>query len=321
MFRRLRRWWHLRNPEVRWIVEVGVEEVPEEKFPRPEPLPGDLSFISRYIEEDSYLLEDPHTVLSLLRSTKPGSQTRFSYRLVGSKGSLKLLVEKPQIVNKPALLLLEGEDFLSWILSYYGVITAIRFDDKLGNSFYGLKALKELSMREGEAQITVSELKDTLYKWGPEFSVYIKGIDRQHNYLVTTLNNLYRHLLAGSDREYMDETLKAMADYTKFHFRSEEVLFDKYGYPRAEAHRRQHQSFVNKVTEFLDAYNRNEERLTIQVLNFLADWVYNHILISDHDYGEWFLKKNLPFMDEEKARKAREARRKLGLDKEIPVEE
>ena len=31
--RGLRRWWALRNPEIRWIVEVGVDEVPDDEHP------------------------------------------------------------------------------------------------------------------------------------------------------------------------------------------------------------------------------------------------------------------------------------------------
>ena len=62
---------------------------------------------------------------------------------------------------------------------------------------------------------------------GPEFSVYIKGIDSQHRYLVTVLNNLYIGILAGEEKKVVGETLNSLVDYTKFHFRSEERLFDR----------------------------------------------------------------------------------------------
>ena len=163
--------------------------------------------------------------------------------------------------------------------------------------------------------MTQSILRTVLYRWGPEFSVYVKGLDRQHMYLVTTLNNLYRFLLSGQPRKVMDRTLDALSEYTRFHFRSEELLFDKYGYPRAEQHRREHRGFVDKVTEFMEKYRANEEKLTIDVLHFLASWVRSHILGSDHDYAEWFYERDLPFVDNDLVWKSRKARIEKGIER------
>ena len=317
LFRRIRRWWHLRDPEVRWVVEVGVKEVPEEASPVPEVLPHPYEFISRYVTENSYLLDDPHTVLGILRGSEADKPLRYTLKLKGL-GGIRLFLSRPEIVADPYLVLMESDDLSLWLLTYHGVVTAARLELVDGRVLYGLRVFTEyLRGFEGEVSVAATRLRKSFYDWGPEFSVYIKGLDRQHNYLVTTLNNLYRHLIAGSSREVIDDTLSALVDYTKFHFRSEEILFDKYGYPRAEGHRKQHKSFVDKVAEFMEEYKAGEQRLSVEVLNFLADWVYNHILISDHDYGEWFLEKHLPIVEEELAKESREARRKLGLDKRL----
>ena len=311
LFRSLRRWWALRNPEIRWIVEVGVDEVPDEEHPIPEPLPTPYEYVSRSVEESSILLRDPAFTLDILRASEEYRKIRVRLE----RGFVKRLVSLPRYATGYWLLMLEG-DIDAWLLLNNAFIVAARADIR-GDILYGLGALRVIDEAEGEADLVEVKLRDSLYTWGPEFSVYVKGIDNQHYFLVTTLNNLYRHLLAGSEREVVDRILDALASYTKFHFRSEEVLFDKYGYPRAEGHRRQHQSFVNKVTEFMERYQANEERLTLRVLHFLAEWVRNHILVSDHDYGEWFLKQGVPIIDEKRAEESRRARRKLGLDREL----
>ena len=294
--RGVRRWWHLRDPEIRWIVEVGVEEIPEEVNPVPERLGPPYSFVAASIDENSYLLDDPDIVLTVFRAAE--ETKRETLRLHGLRGEVKLLVARPELARAPHLVILFGERFDAWLLTYYGVIVAARLDEAGVGTTYGLQAVRYLDEWSGTVEASLVRLKERLYEWGPEFSVYIRGLDNQHQYLVVTLNNLYRYLIAGSPRKVLDNTLDAMADYTKFHFRSEERLFDKYGYPRAEGHRRQHQVFVNKVTEFMEKYKANEERLTLEVLHFLADWVKNHILTSDHDYGEWFLHHGVPIIDE-----------------------
>jgi len=308
----LRRWWSLRDPEIRWIVEVGVDEVPEEAEPVPERMQPPYSFVSRYVNETSYLLDDPDILLTVFRSAEERREERL--RLHGLPGEVKLLVSRPELARAPHLVVIEGERLAAWLLVYYGVIVAARLDEAGVGSSYGLQAIRWLDEWSGEFHAVYIRLRSRLYRWGPEFSVYIRGIDNQHRYLVVTLNNLYRHLLAGSPRRVLDDTLDALADYTKFHFRSEERLFDRYGYPRAEAHRRQHRLFVDKVADFMEKYKANEQRLTLEVLHFLADWVRNHILTSDHDFGEWFYQHGVPIIDERLARESREARKRLGLD-------
>ena len=311
-FKRLRRWWHMRDPEIRWIAEVGVEEVPEEANPAPERLPPPHGFVARTIDENSYLLDDPDLLLTILRAAEERREERL--RLHGLPGETRLIVSKPEVASGPHLVMLGGERFNAWLLVYYGVVVAARLDEVGMGSSYGLQALKWLDEWSGEVNVVIVRLRERLYRWGPEFSVYIRGIDNQHQYLVVTLNNLYRHLLAGSPRRVLDDTLDALAGYTRFHFRSEERLFDRYSYPRAQGHRRQHRIFVDKVEDFMEKYKANEQRLTLEVLHFLADWVRNHILTSDHDFGEWFLQHGVPIVDERLVAPAREARRRLGLD-------
>ncbi|KSW11631.1 hypothetical protein CF15_02030 [Pyrodictium occultum] len=294
-------------------MEVGVDRIPEALKPVPHTLPPPYNYAASSIEWNSRLLDDPGLVLQLLEAAE--AREEFEARLPGLRGQVRHLVTG-RLAEKagPRLLILEGERLSAWLLTYGVVVTAVRLEEPGVGVSYGLQALHALDEWTGSVKVVAARLRPYVYHWGPELSVYIKGLDNQHRYLVTVLNNLYISLLAGEEKEVVDDVLKSLVDYTRFHFRSEEKLFDKYGYPRAEAHRRQHQSFVEKVTEFNEQYEAGEKQLTLSVLRFLSDWVRNHILVSDHDYGEWFYRKGLPIVDEEAARESRLARRKLGLD-------
>ncbi len=130
-------------------------------------------------------------------------------------------------------------------------------------------------------------------EWSDEkLSVYIKGLDNQHKYLVNTLNSLYHATVAGEGYRVLRDILSRLVEYTKFHFCSEEILMEKYDYPRDkfEKHVREHNSFVAAASGFRERYEKGEAELTIDVFKFLAHWVETHIARTDRDYGEYFLK-------------------------------
>jgi len=107
---------------------------------------------------------------------------------------------------------------------------------------------------------------------------------------VSTLNSLYHATATGEAEEVISTVLKRLVDYTKFHFRSEEILMDRYNYPqdRFERHVKEHRSFTRTVMEFREKYEAGEARLTLEVFKFLATWVQNHIAGTDKDYGRYF---------------------------------
>jgi len=123
----------------------------------------------------------------------------------------------------------------------------------------------------------------------------VRGLDNQHKYLVSTLNSLYHATIVGEAEKVVSVILKRLVDYTKFHFRSEEILMDKYGYASErkeiyERHVREHRSFVHAVARFREKYEAGEEALTVDVFKFLATWVANHVAGTDRDYGVYFRK-------------------------------
>jgi len=104
------------------------------------------------------------------------------------------------------------------------------------------------------------------------------------------INQLYDAMKAGKGREVIDDILKELARYTDYHFKTEEKYMEKYKYPDVEAHKKQHRDFVNKVNDFIDKKAKGQVTLTIEVMNFLKDWLAGHILGTDKKMGE-FLQK------------------------------
>ncbi|GAA0544648.1 hemerythrin [Rhizomicrobium palustre] len=125
-----------------------------------------------------------------------------------------------------------------------------------------------------------------LVAWSEKLSVGIRSIDDQHKKLVTLVNQLHDGMIAGKGKEVVGPVLKGLIDYTATHFKFEEDLFARTGYGDAAAHKKEHEDLVRRVKEIQQVYDqKGPSVLTIQVMNFLKDWLTSHILGSDQKYA------------------------------------
>lgn len=278
MLRRIRKWLLLRDPDLRYIVNVGVDEIPEVQDPIT-PATSILGAAGGDIDRNSRFLDSEEALQYFLM----GMESKFQYnvRLLGMKGGLiMLLAGAPRKLEGPWLLVVDSDEgWIARMLVYNGVITGVQVINRQG-IVYGRQALQMIDTAGGTARVTAIQLRRRLVDWDPErLSVYVRGVDRQHQFLVANLNILYLGLVAGSGQDATEEVLRNLEEYTRFHFRSEERLMDKFNYPQehAEKHVREHRSFVDKVSGFVEAYGRGEAALTLDVLRFLAGWLQGHI--------------------------------------------
>ncbi len=124
-----------------------------------------------------------------------------------------------------------------------------------------------------------------LVTWNENLSVGVVSIDDQHKKLVTLLNQLHDGMIAGKGRDVLANVLKGLVDYTKTHFKYEEELFTRAGYPGAASHKKDHAELIQRVIDIHQKYNMTgPAALTIPVMNFLKDWLTNHIQGSDKRY-------------------------------------
>ncbi len=138
----------------------------------------------------------------------------------------------------------------------------------------------------------------TIIKWSKEFETGIKAFDEEHKYLVETLNKIY-NLLKERKRDEAKKILKNnIIKYTEKHFKHEEEIFKKYGYPELERHKKIHDLFIKTIVEKeLPKIDKSDEEFRA-VISFLVGWLIMHIQKSDKKYGEWLRSKNI-VIDEE----------------------
>lgn len=131
------------------------------------------------------------------------------------------------------------------------------------------------------------------FTWSDALSVNIKSIDNQHKSLIGMLNSLHEAHLARKGREVQKEIVNSMLAYAKMHFDLEEGYMQQYSYPELPSHESEHQHFTAKATQLKERLDESGFVFTIEILEFLKEWLKNHILVSDMKYSEHFKKNGL----------------------------
>lgn len=132
-----------------------------------------------------------------------------------------------------------------------------------------------------------------LIKWDDSFSVNVAKIDQQHQKLILMINELHDAMKQGKGKEVLGKIVNGLISYTATHFKTEEDYFNQFGYPETDSHKKEHIAFVQKVSEFKDGFEKGKLSLSIEVMNFLSDWLQNHIKGTDKKYSQFFNGKGL----------------------------
>lgn len=133
----------------------------------------------------------------------------------------------------------------------------------------------------------------TLITWDQKYSVGIEAFDNQHKILIKLINDLYDAMKAGEAKDKLSSVLEELVQYTVTHFASEEKMFDKYGYPETKEHKEEHKKFVGQVAAFQEDFESEKVTLTMDIMNFLKNWLFSHILGIDKKYTKFLNEKGV----------------------------
>ncbi len=125
----------------------------------------------------------------------------------------------------------------------------------------------------------------SLMEWTEAFSVGVDKFGRQHQRLVSYINDLHAAIKAGRGKEVVGGVLDRLIDYTVNHFADEERAMTEHGYPDLEKHRRAHVTLTTRVMDFKDQFDTSQTTVSVPLMSFLKDWLTKHILETDKAYG------------------------------------
>jgi len=124
-----------------------------------------------------------------------------------------------------------------------------------------------------------------LMVWNEKLSVNIKAIDRQHQKIVGIINELHDAMKERRGRDVMAGLLVELVDYSGYHFDTEEDFFRQYKYPGLLVHKSEHDLFKSRVEHMRSQFNGGNKLIVVEAMDFLKDWLSDHILVTDHKYS------------------------------------
>jgi len=124
-----------------------------------------------------------------------------------------------------------------------------------------------------------------LLTWNSSYSVGVKPLDSQHTVLFELLNDLHAAMLKGQAQSLTGTLLRKLVDYTHTHFAAEEKMLADSRYPGLADHKIKHRELIQRVEGYSARFEKGEITLNLHLLNFLRDWLTNHIQKMDHEYG------------------------------------
>ncbi len=137
-------------------------------------------------------------------------------------------------------------------------------------------------------------MKSEFIKWNDNlYSVGFEKIDNQHKKLIAVINKLFNSFSEGKAEEIIQEIIQELTDYTQYHFKTEEDIFEKINYPDKEKHINEHQDFVKQISIWKNKIEKDEKDVHYDLLNFLKNWLIKHIQKEDKAYEKFFKQNNI----------------------------
>ncbi|MFU0825609.1 bacteriohemerythrin [Clostridium sp.] len=129
-----------------------------------------------------------------------------------------------------------------------------------------------------------------MYEFKEEYKTGIDFIDEQHRVLFEIADktyNLLKNELITDKYDKIVTLIEELQQYAKFHFTSEEEYMKSINYKRMFTQKIAHDAFIKKINDIdFSKIDENQDQYIISILQFLNDWLVEHIFKSDKLIGK-----------------------------------
>ncbi|WP_090087571.1 bacteriohemerythrin [Clostridium uliginosum] len=129
-----------------------------------------------------------------------------------------------------------------------------------------------------------------MYEMKEEYKTGIEFIDEQHKMLFDIADRTYMLLKNEYTLDKYDKVvalIEELQDYTAFHFKAEEAYMESINYKKMFTQKIEHEAFIKKLNDVdLKSIDENQDDYIISILQFLNDWLTEHIFKNDKLIGE-----------------------------------
>ena len=123
--------------------------------------------------------------------------------------------------------------------------------------------------------------------WSTRYEIKCPDMDQEHFELVKKINIFLKSLNKGHKENYL-QAFEDLKNYTVYHFRSEEDLMIKMGYPDFKSHKRIHTDLLKTLGQTAAAMKKGDGFDPELLVGFLFAWLVTHILGVDGLYATYY---------------------------------
>ena len=120
--------------------------------------------------------------------------------------------------------------------------------------------------------------------WHTDLSVGEAELDRDHRSIFQLVDRVQSAADAELDDSLVEYALDRLVDYTDSHFAREEAYMRRIGYPYVLRHQSKHRAMIEHLGLLQSRFDQDDERVGEDLVVFLNDWWYLHILQEDMAY-------------------------------------
>ena len=124
--------------------------------------------------------------------------------------------------------------------------------------------------------------------WTQDMSVGVKEIDDQHKQFIQIISDFYDAFNKNKVQSEMEGILQKLIDYAVLHFETEEKYFDKFDFEFKDEHRQKHKELKEKVLDFQGRFKKEGTDIVEEFMDFLTDWLVDHVETEDQKYVKCF---------------------------------
>lgn len=131
-------------------------------------------------------------------------------------------------------------------------------------------------------------------EWREAMSLNNEEVDSDHRYMIRLVNAVEESLTSPNKRETVTVALDLLRDYANTHFKREESLMEKVGYPALDDHKNHHQTLLKNLSELeekiltkaaSDSFENGP--FPEELLELLRHWLIGHIIGEDLRMKPW----------------------------------
>ncbi len=129
-----------------------------------------------------------------------------------------------------------------------------------------------------------------MFEMKEEYYTGIAQIDEEHKELFRIAREAYNVFQDNYIADKFDNIvsiIENLKQYAVTHFAHEEAYMESIGYKKRFSHKIEHVEFLEKLHEIdFEQMDHNQTGTLLDILEFLSNWLVNHILENDKRIGQ-----------------------------------